>query len=278
MIYYIILYYIILYLNYNILNFKTIHSMNNNLIESIDLLRKNKRYFVNQEDYIKILTNLYNEISEKNLNNNANNFNNIKKNIKDDKLDKDQDDKLNKDQDDKFDKDQDDKFDKDQDDKLELDEDDKLELFENIKSKNNFNEILKIKNFKKLSSINKLFELLLIENNLIQFDSDTNYEIQTIAICNKYDIQNIVNLIKVLLHICDTVKDYKNKVIIFIIIFDLIFKNFKFVIDHINFGITVKNKLNEFENHIDKINEVCKKYNLEKDILFKWSHEMNLIK
>lgn len=41
--------------------------MNSNLLETINILKRNKRYFASNDDYLKILTNLYNEISHKNL-------------------------------------------------------------------------------------------------------------------------------------------------------------------------------------------------------------------
>ena len=212
--------------------------MNNNLIESINLLRKNKKNFVNNEDYLKILTNLYNEISQKNLSNSD---------IKLKELDGFNDIGLE-----------------------DFTKDEKNKIFDDILSSFNFESILKIKNINKLVIINPLFELLFVENKLIELNANKKYYIQTEPIFTPYNKKIIVDIIKVLLKICDYAIGCRNKIIISIIIFDTLFKNFKFIIDHIDFAITVKNKLIEFKKDSDKFNELNDSYNLEKNILDKW--------
>jgi hypothetical protein len=218
--------------------------MNTNLIETINLLRKNKRYFGSNEDYLKILTNLYNEISDKNSSDQNLNFKELHDNIKNIKL-------------------------------HDLDQDEKKKIFDEILSSFNFDSILKIKNINKLVFVNPLFELVFVENNLTQFVPDKKFQIQSEPIFDPYNKQDIIDLVKVLLEMCYKANGYKNKTILCIIIFDIIFKNFQFVIDNNKFAITVKNKLIELKKDIDKIDEVCLKYQLEKDFLDKWIEVFN---
>lgn len=225
--------------------------MNHNLLETINLLKKNKKYFPSNDDYLKILTNLYNEISQKNSSNiitldldiitlNLDEFDNIK---------------------------------------LEsFTEEEKNKLFDDICESFSFESMLKLKNINKLSIISPLFELMFVENELIEFDSNKKYLIQTEPILDKYNKYNIVSYIKVLLHMCNITIRYKNKILIFMIICDELFKNFQFVIDHKQFSITVKNKLIEFKKHKqDKFDIICETYNLEKNILDKWYEVMENI-
>ena len=81
--------------------------------------------------------------------------------------------------------------------------------------------------------------------------------------------------VSLLLHLCEMVTGYKNKVIVSLIIFDEIFKNYRFVIEHQNFKITVKNKITEFKTQDnDKVNEILIKYNLDINILDKMINHM----
>lgn len=217
--------------------------MNSNLLETINILKRNKRYFASNDDYLKILTNLYNEISHKNL---------LNMNIEIKELDGLED--------------------------INLDDfgmEEKEKIFNEILKSFNFESILKIKNINKFVLINSLFELLFVENNLIELDQNKKYHVQIEPIFGIYDKQDIVNIIKVLLKMCESAVGYKNKALISIIIFDVIFKNFQFIIDNKKFGKTVKNKLDEFKKDNDKIIEVCEKYNLEKNILEKWLEVMD---
>jgi hypothetical protein len=217
--------------------------MNSNLLETINILKRNKRYFASIDDYLKILTNLYNEISQKNLMN-------VDIGIKElDGLD---------------------------DIVLEdFSNDEKDKIFDEILKSFNFESILKIKNINKLVLINSLFELLFIEINLIELDPNKKYHIQTEPIFEIYNKQDVVNIIKILLKMCYSVVGIKKKVLISIILFDTIFKNFQLTIDNQKFGETVKTKLDEFKKENDVFNEVCEKYNLEKNILDKWCEIMN---
>lgn len=219
--------------------------MNSNLINTINLIKKNKKSF-ESDDYIKIITNLYNEISEKN----SSKQNSLEKNLDFGKLETD----IKNIQIENFSVDK------------------HLILFEEIISCFNFDSILKIKNIDKLTIINPLFELLYVELNLISIIPDKKYQIQTDPIIGLYEKEYIVNLIKASLNICNKVSGYKIRAILSIIIFDIIFRNFQFVLDHNAFLIVVKNKLDEFKKkEIEKINEVCLKYDLDKDIIDKWS-------
>ena len=214
--------------------------MNLNLIESINLLRKNKQNFKSNDDYLKILINLYNEISEKNLSNHNFDFKELDTDLKNIKL-------------------------------QDFSQDEHYKLFNQILTCFNFDSILKIKNIDKLIIINPLFELLFVENNLIELNPDKKFQIQTEPIIGSYDKEYIVCLIKVGLMMCDKSIGYKNKVILCIILYDVIFKNFQFLLDYKNFYHTTKNKLNELKQDIDKFNEVCTIYNLEKTIFDKWN-------
>lgn len=225
--------------------------MNSGLVESIEILRKNKRYFVNQNDYTKILLNLYNEIS-----------NNIKQCSIEEKI---------------FVENLEKEFNSIQITNI-ITNKEYNDLLYNIQKKDYFPDILKIKNFTKLSTKYELFDLLYAENNLILL-SKKKYDIQIKPILIDYNKLEVIDFIKMILYLCEKANGYKNKVIISIILFDFIFRNFKFVKDNHKFGITVKNKLEEYLNNngdIDKINYVIKEYNLEKDLINRWKNEFDL--
>jgi hypothetical protein len=209
-----------------------------NLIESINLLKKNKRYFGPNDDYLKILINLYNEISEKNLSNHNFDFKDLDVDLKNIKFE-------------------------------DFGQEEKNKLFDEILKSFNFDSILKIKNIDKLIFINPLFELFYVENNLIQFNPDKKFQIQSEPIIGSYNKQNIADLMKVIMWICQKSVDCKNKIIQFIILYDIIFKNFQFILDNKNLRVIVKHKLDELKQH-EKVNDICTKYNLEKNFVEKW--------
>lgn len=221
--------------------------MNHNLLESIKILKRNKKYFASNDDYMKILTNLYNEISQKNLSSPS-------PNININELDGFSDIKLK-----------------------DFTEDEKNKILCEILRCFNFESILKIKNINKLVLINPLFELLFIENKLIDLNPDKIYHIQTEPIFKEYNKNKIIEFIKVLLRICELSTGFINKGLICIIIFDELFKNFQFVVDHNKFAITVKNKLDEFKREKKKFDKICETYNLEKNIIDKWYEILNNI-
>lgn len=219
--------------------------MNFNLIETIEIVKKNKKCFNSQEDYLKIITNLYNEISEKNL---------LKSNLnKEPKFNEEILEEMN--------------------DNLKLsnyNKDEEKILFNKILETFTFIDILKIKNFDKLSLNNQLFDLFFIENELMKFNPDINYHIQTELIIDKYDKEYLMKFIKVLLYLCEKAYGTNNKTLIVIIIYDTLFKNFQFVLDNNNFALTVKNKLKELELQKDYFNQIIEKYKFEKNFLEKW--------
>lgn len=137
----------------------------------------------------------------------------------------------------------------------------------------NSNEMFKIKHFNKINQINELFNLLLIENNLIdkKETNKENYKIQTIPIIEEnYDKNKIISDIKLYLHISDILFGPINKCIMTIIIYDTIFKNFKFLMDHEKFKITVKIKFEELTKEKDKFDIVAIKYNLDNNFFNEW--------
>ncbi len=207
--------------------------MSLNIIETIELIRKNKKCFVNQEDYLKILTNLYNELSNKNTTPEINfdfDLSDNEFNIKDYNL-----------------------------------------MLDKICSIENIKEILEIKNIKWLSNKNPLLNIFLFENNSIKLNLDEiKINVQQEPQINNYDKEQLVKEIKTYLHICDIAPGYKNKAIIVILIFNIIFSNFQFVIDHNKFALTVKAKLTELKKDTDKLYEICDKYNLDKKFFNSW--------
>jgi len=129
---------------------------------------------------------------------------------------------------------------------------------------------------KLLSKKYPLFDLFLIENNLIVQDLlKIKYTIQIKPIKDNYNKEKIIYEIKFLLRLCELVIGKTNKVIIVLILFDLIFKNFNFCLDHDNFKITLKNKLKEYEDEKECFNLITNKYNLGIDIISNWINVLN---
>lgn len=128
---------------------------------------------------------------------------------------------------------------------------------------------------KLLSKKYPLFDLFLIENDLMIRDLETNYTIQIKPIKDNYNKEKIIYEIKFLLRLCELVIGKSNKVIIVLIIFDLIFKNFNFCLDYNNFKITLKNKLKEYEDEKECFNLITNKYNMGSDIISKLLNVLN---
>ena len=210
--------------------------MSTNLVNTINLIRKNKKYFIDQEDYLKILTNLYNELSNKKF------YADVEINFN-----------LNLSED------------------CKLNYNDYLIFLNKIRTKTNLCDILNLQHIKAISIKYPLFDLLLAENNLIILGQEYKFSIQNEPIINQYDKQLFCEEIKTFLYLCEKAIGYKNKTIISIIIFHIIFSNFQFVIDHPTFGIGIKQKLKHFkQNELDKIYEIADKYNLSKTFFDKW--------
>jgi hypothetical protein len=152
-------------------------------------------------------------------------------------------------------------------------------LLDKILEINNFNEFLNLKDFKQLVYKNSLFKILLNENktllnknNLTQLEdlSKEKFSLQINPIEN-YEKKMIVKEIKTLLKICEIAKGKINKVIIVLIIYDTVFKNFKIVTEHEKFKIVVSAKINEIiENNMEEFNLVFNKYNLDINAIYKW--------
>lgn len=135
--------------------------------------------------------------------------------------------------------------------------------------------LLENKNVKLLSQDFKLFDLFLIENNLINYNSNIKYTIQTKPIIANYDKNELMGKIKLLLKLNEIVIGRYNKIIISLIMFDLIISNIKFGLDNIKFGETIKDKLTEFKIENDSFNFITNKYNLGENIIHKWIEAIN---
>ena len=123
---------------------------------------------------------------------------------------------------------------------------------------------------KLLSKKYALFDLFLIENNLMITDLQNNYTIQTEPIIDDFNKQKIVKDINFLLFVSGLVHGKINKVIISLIIYDLILKNFNFCLKYPKFKITCADKLNTFNKEKEYFNLITNKYNLGIDIVDKW--------
>lgn len=121
---------------------------------------------------------------------------------------------------------------------------------------------------KLLSKKYPLFDLFLIENNLINQDTNTKYIIQTKPIIEEnYDNNELVWDIKFLLKLTEIVSGKKNKAIMALILYDLIFRKFNICLEHEKFKKTVKDKLKEFEYEKDTFDDITNKYGLGNDII-----------
>lgn len=161
-------------------------------------------------------------------------------------------------------------------DELNLSDDDKIsKVIDDIINYGTYSYLLENPNIKLLSKKYPLFDLFLIENNFIEKNDNTIYEIKI-----KPNVENnfktfFIKEVKFMLKLCEIVKGKNNKVLIIIIIFDLIFKNFSFCLNNKKFGILIKNKIREFKLDIDIFNNLENKYNLEPNIIIKWCDEID---
>jgi hypothetical protein len=137
----------------------------------------------------------------------------------------------------------------------------KIHLIENF---------LEIKNIKLICQKLPLFSLFF--NNHFDIDISNQIDIIDFPIQNNdYDKNMIVKQIQMLLKMCQMSDGSDNKIIILIILYDFIMRNFKFVLDNKKFGETCLKKINEIAiNDIDKINIIIEKYKLDSKIIDNW--------
>lgn len=161
-------------------------------------------------------------------------------------------------------------------DELNLSDDEKIsKVIDDIMNFATHSYLLEKLNIKLLSKKYPLFDLFLIENNLIEKNDNIRYEIQIKPNVEK-DVDNteFVEVNKFLLKLLEITKGKNNRVLIILILFDYIFKNFSFCLNHKKFGIQIKNKLIEFKIDAEIFKNIENKYNLEPYILTKWSKEI----
>lgn len=213
-----------------------------NIIDTISLIRKNQQFFQDNSDYCKILTNLYKELSEKNKLVNQNlekiNFNSLKLDSKD--------------------------F---------LTEEEYILILNFIANNvKNISYFFEIKNIELIIKKLPLFSLYFnVHYNFINESLNINYNICDCPILtNEYEKHILVLEIKMLLKMCD-LSCSNTKIIILIIIYDLIMRNFKFVLDNEKFGKTCFDKLKEVKlNNIDKFQDISLKCNIDSKLIDKW--------
>ena len=157
-------------------------------------------------------------------------------------------------------------------DELNLIDDDKIyNVIENIMKIGTHSYLLEKSDVKLVSKKYPLFDLFLIENNLIEKNVNVQYKIQIEPIVEKnVNVDDLVYGIKFLLKMCEIVKGKNNKALIVLIVYDMIFKNFSFFLKHKKFGTEVKNKIMEFKSDIEIFKVLENKYNLEPDVITKW--------
>lgn len=162
-------------------------------------------------------------------------------------------------------------------DELNLSDDEKIDkVIDDIMNFASHSYLLEKLNVKLLSKKYPLFDLFLIENNLIEKNDNTQYEIQIKPIVEKdVDKDEFIKVIKFLLKLCEIVKGKNNKVLIVLIMYDYIFKNFSFCLNYKKFGTQMKNKLMEFKFEADIFKNIENKYNLVPDIITKWYDEID---
>jgi hypothetical protein len=137
----------------------------------------------------------------------------------------------------------------------------------------NVQDVLNLKNIKKLIYFFPLFELYLIENNFIN-NTNKIINIQQEPIIDAYSKQDMVLAFGSILHLSAISNGYQNKVITILILYDIIFKNFQFILDHKYFFCVVKKKIleiNSIASDVEKINNTLIKYNLDVNIFNKWT-------
>lgn len=264
-----------------------------NIITSIELIRKNKYYFSDLDEYNQLLNNLYFELLEQNskskinynniynlinlLENNKKSFNNDefnqlqnlltlelsnKRNLK----------KIKQEQKQKQEQEQTQEQVLEPEQTLNFTNEEYLNFLQEIISTNDFNKFLQLKKIIWLGFMNPFYKILLKENNLLEIDlTKEKIYFQDKPIIDIYNKKIIVESIKSLLHVIEITPQKKNKIIVSLIIFDYLFKNFKFVSDYPKFKIIFINKINNFvENENENFKQVLNEYDLDKDILYKW--------
>lgn len=162
-------------------------------------------------------------------------------------------------------------------DELNLSDDEKIDkVIDDIMNFATHSYLLEKLNVKLLSKKYPLFDLFLIENNLIEKNDNIRYEIQIKPkVENDVDNAKFIEESKFLLKLCEIVIGKNNKVLIVLIMYDYIFKNFSFCLKYKKYGITIKNKTIELKLDADIFNDMENKYNLEPDIITKWCDEID---
>lgn len=162
-------------------------------------------------------------------------------------------------------------------DELNLSDDDKIsKVIDDIINYGTYSYLLENPNVKLLSKKYPLFDLFLIENNFIEKNDNTIYEIKIKPNVEKnVDKDEFIGETRFLLKLCEIVKGKNNKVLIVLIIYDYIFKNFSFCLNYKKYGTTIKNKITELKLDADKFTNMENKYNLEQDIITKWYDEID---
>lgn len=162
-------------------------------------------------------------------------------------------------------------------DTFEITQDDQHMLFNQILNSKTQDELLKLANLNKLSNIFPLFDMYLMENNIIEFKKISHY-VQTVPIIKNYDKNDYILKTKLLFHLNEISITKNNKAIIFIILLNEIFVNYKFLIDCVKYALGIKNKINEFnddENTLNTINIIIKKYDLDINTFIEWRKKIN---
>jgi hypothetical protein len=161
-------------------------------------------------------------------------------------------------------------------DELNLSDDEKIsKVIDDIMNFATHSYLLEKHNVKLLSKKYPLFDLFLIENNLIEKNDNVRYEIQIKPILeNNVDEDKFIKETKFLFKLFKITKEKNNCVLIVLILFDLIFKNFSFCLNNKKFGTQVKNKLMEFKLDAKIFTNMENKYNLVPDIITKWYDEI----
>lgn len=159
-------------------------------------------------------------------------------------------------------------------DELNLSDDEKIyKIIDDIINFGTHSYLLENPNVKLLSKKYPLFDLFIIEKN-----DNTRYEFKIKPIIEKnIDKDKFIGETRFLLKLCEITKGKKNKVLIVLIMYDFIFKNFSFCLNYKKFGTQIKNKLMEFKFEADIFLNMENKYNLEPDIIIKWSKEIDKI-
>ena len=219
-----------------------------NISDTIRLIRKNKKYFLNVEDYEKILTNLYNEFSS-----------NCGEGEEEDTI---------------------------------LSKEFKINICRPILTVQKYNNFVSasksyhhaefVSECYKLGVESKfpLISLFYIESKYILAEEINLTElfdtVQKDPLINIYNKTNIVTIIRMFLNVCENAFTRNAKIISLIIIYDTLFRNFKFCLDNHRFFQTSKDKINTIiENDMNHLIEFEKKYNFDIKIFENWAEILN---